>query len=99
MKVASNGVESLTKVEKESLLTDLYAAKTRFSAYYYQYELGLMDEEFYQYDFLPNISWYKPLWDELGVLDDATTRPSFKLVVESVKDYGTWGQVLPPKDD
>ena len=97
VKVANDGVESLSQVEMESLTTDLYAAKTRFSAYYYQYELGLMDEEFYRYDFLPNISWYKPLWDELGVLDDATTRPSFKLVVESVPDFGTWGQALPPK--
>ena len=96
VKLANNGVESLSQVERESLMTDLYAAKTRFSAYHYQYELGLMDEEFYRYDFLPNISWYRPLWDELGVLDDATTRPSFKKVVESVPDFGTWGQVLPP---
>lgn len=99
VKVASGGFEALTPVELESVWADLEAAKTRFSAYYYQYELGLMDEEFYQYDFLPNISWYKPLWDELGVLDGATTRPSFKLVVESVQDYGTWDMVLPPSEE
>ena len=91
-KVQEEGVDSLTSVERESLTADLYAAKTRFSGYYYQYELGLMDEDFYQYDFLPNISYYKPLWIQLDVLAEENTRPSFREVVHSVRDYGDWSR-------
>jgi hypothetical protein len=86
VKWSSEGFGALSRVEKERVTTDYLAAKSRYDAYYYQYELGLLDEEYYRYNLLPNISFFKPGWEEFDMLNEATTRPSFKAMVESAPD-------------
>ncbi len=90
VKYDKDGMDSLTQVERDTLATDLLAAKYRFDAYFYQYELGLLEEDFYKYDFLPNIAYFRPYWWDFGLLSEQTTRPTFKEVIESAPDISAW---------
>ena len=90
VKYDREGMDALTQVERDTLATDLIAAKYRFDAYFYQYELGLLAEDFYKYDFLPNIAYFRPHWEEFGLLSDETTRPSFKKVIETAPSVSAW---------
>lgn len=90
VKYDQNGMDALTQLERDTLATDLIAAKYRFDAYYYQYELGLLADDFYKYDLLPNIAYFRPHWEEFGLLSDDTTRPTFKKVIESAPGASAW---------
>ena len=90
IKYQENGMDALTKVERDTIATDLIATKYRYDVYYYQYELGLLAEDFYKYDFLPNIAYFRPYWEAFGLLGDETTRPSFKKIIETAPDASIW---------
>ena len=90
LKYELEGLDSLTLVERETLATELNAAKYRFDAYFYQYELGLLPEDYYKYDILPNLASMRPFWEDFGLLSDETTRPTFKKAIETAPDITAW---------
>ena len=90
VKYETSGMESLTRIERDTLATELNAAKYRFDAYFYQYELGLLPEDFYKYDILPNLAYMRPYWKDFGLLSDQTTRPTFKEAIETAPDVSAW---------
>ena len=53
IKYLTEGLDALSPVERERFLWAASAGKTRMDAYFYQYELGLLDEEFYEFSFSP----------------------------------------------
>ena len=85
-KYAAEGLDALTPEERIRIEADAFAAKVRYDAYLFQYELGLLNEEFYKYYFFPGIRSWKRRWEELGMLSDANTRPSFKAAVNGVSE-------------
>ena len=87
IKYYSEGIEALDDVEKDRVMTHFFVAKSRYDAFFYQYELGLLDDDYYRFNFLPSIRYFKPMWEEFDLLADHNTRPSFKAVIESVGEY------------
>ena len=85
-KYAAGGLDALTSEERIRIEADALAAKSRYDAYLFQYELGLLDEEFYEYYFVPGIRSWKQRWEELELLSDGNTRPSFKVLVKEVAE-------------
>ena len=92
VKYVAEELESLTPEERERFVLVANAAKTRHDAYFYQYELGLLEEDFYQYFLLPGISYYKKRWIELGMVREGDTRPSVKAVIDQSPDVSFWDQ-------
>ena len=80
------GLESLTPEEQTQLRAVAIAAKTRIDAYYYQYELGLLGEEWYRYRFVPSIRQWRDTWEEIGALSETNTRPGFLAAVRAMPD-------------
>lgn len=81
-----NGLESLTPDERARFIAVANAAKTRMDAYYYQYELGLLGDEWYRYRFVPSVRRWRDAWEEIGALSEANTRPRFLSAVKAVQD-------------
>ncbi len=91
IKHKTEGVDSLTPIERNRLMNSLFSAKTRMDAYFYQYELGLLPEEFFKFFISPNIRFYKKGWLELDLVNETDTRPSFMaLINESVANDDEW---------
>ena len=90
IKYLTDGLDALSPVERERFLLAAVAAKTRMDAYFYQYELGLLDEEFYEFFLLPNITFYKKRWVELSMVNAGDTRPSFKALIDKSSDVPFW---------
>ena len=89
------GIDSLTSIERSRLMTFHFSVKTRMDAYFYQYELGLLPDEFYKFFIIPSIRFYKNSWLELGLVNESDTRPSFMaLINESVANDDEWEFVI-----
>ncbi len=80
-KVVEEGWDALTPAEQHRHLVDLGQKKTLLDAYFYQYELGLLDEEYFQYILQPVLKSMKDVWERANLLEDENTRPSFKAAV------------------
>ena len=84
VKFLTHGIGALTPVERESFANTAHAAKLRMDAYFRQYELGLLDDDFYNYYFLPTLAFWRPRWIQLDMVSASTTRPSFKRLIDSL---------------
>jgi hypothetical protein len=83
IKVESEGFEALSPDEQLRFRADVRQRKVTLDAYFYQYELGLLSDEYYEHILKPILAWYKELWEEHGLLTKENTRPSFKAAVEA----------------
>ncbi len=92
VKYITQGLAFLTPEERERFMLVANAAKTRYDAYFYQYELGLLDDDFYEHFLLPGITYYKKRWVELGMVQEGDTRPSFKALIDQSSDVSFWDQ-------
>ena len=80
------GLDGLSAVQLVRARNLAYAAKTRLDAYHFQYELGLVGDDWYKYRFVQAATDWKPLWEHFDLLSPKTTRPSFLEAVESIPD-------------
>ncbi len=85
-KYRQGGIESLTPGEGARFIAVANAAKTRMDSYYYQYELGLLGDDWYRYRFVPSVRRWRDAWNEIGALSEANTRPEFLSAIEAVPD-------------
>ena len=77
----NGGLDALTSDQRRRFFGYAAATKTRMDAYYLQYEIGLMDDEWYRYRFIPSAKSWRKRWEEMGLLSSDNTRPSFKAAV------------------
>jgi len=87
IKYLSEGYDALTPEERERFAWATNASVTRFDAYLYQYELGLLDDGFMENFIIPNVRFYKQRWIDTGNLE--TARPALKELVEATATEGT----------
>ena len=85
LKSEKDGFEALSPVQQLQLYTTSAAKRFELDAYYYQYELGLLDEDFYNHMLIPEFkSWY-PRFTMMGTWDPSRLRPEFRKAVEAVQ--------------
>ena len=82
LRAEEEGVDSLTRLERERLKLYELARMVRAEAQFFQWEHGYLDDIYYNEQFTFVVQRYASLWRELG-LDYG--RPSFKAAIEDVR--------------
>ncbi len=79
---------TLSADDRARLKTAVEAPLHRLDSIFYQYELGLVTEEYYASTFSQMMSVWVPRWKDTGILDSGwvTLRPSFRKEVEKYLD-------------
>ena len=79
---------TLSVDDRTRLRTAVEAPLHRLDGIYYQYQLGLVTEEYYSSTFSQMMSIWVPRWKDTGILDSGwvTLRPSFRKEVEKYLD-------------
>jgi hypothetical protein len=76
-----SGAESLSSTERLRLTYTSRAAYFRLDGTFYQYELGLLPEEYYEKVFANEMRLWVPRWVDLGMYEDmqqqGSVRPAF----------------------
>ena len=85
LRVNAAELDRLTVVERQRFLLLQGALLMRFDNMFYQYQSGLLDEEFYEHSLKPAVRTYAPIWKELGLSGwGLAERPSFANEVERI---------------
>ena len=87
-KYSGGGLEALTPEERIRWGADANAAKVRFDGLLFQYENGLLNEDYYQYTLLPALRFWIPRWEDLDMLKKSRTRPGFRSAIAQAKMQG-----------
>ena len=82
----SDGYEALTPTQRRRFASFASAAKSRMDAYYLQYEIGLLDDEWYLYRFTPSAKTWRERWEAMDLLSRDNTRPSFRAAIMMASD-------------
>ena len=77
----TDGVDSLTETERLRLFRWEQARQCRIESQFYQWQHGLLDDEYYENQFKFVVSRAAPLWEELGL---EIARPSLRAAVQEV---------------
>lgn len=87
-KLSESGWDSLSFQEQYRVRNSGLAAMYRLDGYYYQYELGLLDQEYYEGQFTAEMRTWVPRWREWGLLDSYTgqVRSSFAEQIQRFMD-------------
>lgn len=81
VRYSSEGIESMTPVERYRLTTWERARQLRMESQFFQYQHGFLDNEYYEHQLKPGVALAAPRWKELGVFGG---RPSFEAAVEEM---------------
>ena len=73
-------MEQLTPEERIAMTAYLTAQKIRVDNQFYQYQQGLIDEEYFQNNFRQQVSLFGPGWKMLT----GSARPSFQQVIDEI---------------
>ncbi|MBI4502850.1 MAG: hypothetical protein HY700_17020 [Gemmatimonadetes bacterium] len=84
----SSPFESLSSEDRWRLQTIGLAAMYRMDALYFQYESGLLDDEYVSTGFKRLMEIWVPRWKDMGVLESGLQelRPSFRAMVAPYRD-------------
>ena len=88
MRWADSEFSALSPEDQARLLPTVEAAFHRMDGIYYQYELGLLPEEYYETTFSRLMEVWVPRWKESGFLDRrwVVPRPSFQADIDKYLD-------------
>jgi hypothetical protein len=85
----AGGRESLTADQEQRSQSTMLAAIHRLDGFFYQYELGLLEQDYYESVFRAEMRTWVPRWRETGMLEPPWTdymRPSFREEVQKYLD-------------
>jgi hypothetical protein len=77
-----NSLDALDPTERARVRRYVQARHADYDNLYYQYQLGYLDEQFYQSRVVNSIRRMTPIWREFGMLDDGT--PKFLAEIERI---------------
>ena len=88
LRYSQSEFSSLSAEDQTRITSATEAALHKMDGIHYQYELGLVSEEYYETTFNQMMSVWAPRWNDTGVLDGGrvTLRPSFREEVEKHLD-------------
>ena len=104
MKYAEVGVNGLTAEEKYRYGLAMLGAFRRHDAAFFQYERGLLSEDWYETIFRNDMATWVPRWQEFGMLDEQSEsyileglRPTFSNEIRKYTDRSL-RQIVPGVD-
>ncbi len=88
VRYGESDISELSAVDQERLYSLVEAAFHRMDGIYYQYELGLLTDEYYESTFNNLMSVWVPRWKDTGFLDRGwvVPRPSFQAEIDKHLD-------------
>ncbi len=88
LRYAEGEFSALSAEDQARLLSTVEAAFHRMDGIYYQYELGLLTDEYYETTFSRLMSVWVPRWKDTGFLDRGwiVPRPSFRAEIEKYSE-------------
>lgn len=88
VRYGESDISELSAVDQSRLFSLVEAAFHRMDGIYYQYELGLLTDEYYESTFNNLMSVWVPRWKDTGFLDRGwvVPRPSFQVEIDKHLD-------------
>ena len=87
--IRQSGLESLPALARTRTTSAMIGAMHKLDGEYFQYELGLLTEDYYETHFLNDMRTWVPRWREFGLLDGPNAqyvRPTFAREIERFVD-------------